>query len=508
MDTSIFFKKENTVLSHPSGLFVMFFTEMWERFSFYGMRALLVLFLTKDWGWTSERALAVYGTYTMSVYLTPVLGGWLADKYMGYRKAVVWGALLMALGHACLGIESVSFFYAGLILICSGNGLFKPNMTSIISQMYDQNPEKKDGAFSLYYMGVNAGAFFGMLLCGYIGEKISWTWGFSLAGIFMFFGLLQFYFSQKIFGDIGLAPKKQLEGEVEDLKNTIEQEEPTSKVVRERLIVFFIIGIFTIFFFWAFEQAGGSMTLFAEQYTNRVLVGNAGMTFKVIDTIITITPLAVITYVLFKLFHKTFKKYTLGNSILGLSFIIIWCLVIWRMTREFSASAAEVPATWFGILNALFIVTLSPLFTKWWDSKYNLPAAIKFGLGLILVGLGFAALAYGAKGVDATHKASMIWLVIAYLLHTMGELSISPVGLSYVSKLVPPKWIGIMFGIYYIFVAIGNKSAGATGGMIEGISRTHGLSDFFLIFTIIPASAGLILWALHPLIKKWMHGVK
>jgi POT family proton-dependent oligopeptide transporter len=251
------------------------------------------------------------------------------------------------------------------------------------------------------------------------------------------------------------------------------------------------------------------MTIF-DRYTQRVLEGNAGMTFKIIDALLTIAPVAIITYVLIKLFGKTFKRFSLGNIILATSFTAIWALVIWRVNREFSNDATEVAATWFGILNSLFIITLAPVFSKWWESKYNLPGAIKFGLGLVLLGLGFGFLAYGsmplANGVDI--KVSMIWLVLAYLFHTMGELCISPVGLSYVSKLVPPTWIGMMFGVYYLFIAMGNKLAGTMGGMIEEITAKYSLTTFFLIFTIVPVGLGLVITALHPLVKKLMHGVK
>jgi len=205
---------ENPVIGHPSGLFVLFFTEMWERFSYYGMRALLVMFFTasimdEGWGWPREHAFAIFGTYTSLVYLSTLLGGYFADKKIGYRWAVVIGALLMTLGHAAMALETPFFIYTGLTLLVFGSGFFKPNMTSIISEMYKHRPEKKDGAYTIFYMGVNAGAFLGILLCGYFGEQVGWRWGFGLAGIFMLFGLLQFWFAQDIFGKIGLKPTKK-----------------------------------------------------------------------------------------------------------------------------------------------------------------------------------------------------------------------------------------------------------------------------------------------------------
>jgi POT family proton-dependent oligopeptide transporter len=503
-----FFKDQ--VLGHPAGLFVLFFTEMWERFSYYGMRAILVIFLISTfdkggWEWTTERAMGLYGTYTMGVYLTPVLGGLLADKLLGYRWAVIIGAFIMTLGHASMAIETELFLYIGLGCLIIGNGLFKPNMTSMISHLYKDHPEKKDGAYSIFYMGVNAGAFLGIMLCGYIGEKVSWSLGFGLAGIFMFFGMLQFYFTQNIFGQVGLSPTNK------SLIKTDEVDHTPSNIIRDRMIVVFIFSIFTVFFWAAFEQAGGSMTIFAEKYTQRILEGNAGYSFKIIDAILTILPLGIITYVLAKLFSKTFAKYSLGNIILSLSFVIIWGIVIWKVNREFTATETEVPATWFGILNSLFIIIFAPMMSKLWESKYNLPGAVKFGVGLILLGLGFGFLAFGAQSIVSGEdfvRVSMVWLILAYLFHTLGELCLSPVGLSYVSKLVPAKWIGLMFGIYYLFIAMGNKLAGSMGGMIEKISNEYSLSTFFLIFTIVPIGMGILISALNPIIKKLMHGVR
>ncbi|MCM5529533.1 peptide MFS transporter [Parasegetibacter sp. NRK P23] len=582
-ETNDFFKSK--VLGHPSGLFVLFFTEMWERFSYYGMRALLVLFLTSSiigdnpgWGWPRENALALYGSYTSLAYLTTILGGYVADKIIGYRWAVVLGATLMTLGHASMAFETQFFMYLGLFLLVIGNGFFKPNMTSIVSNMYKDHQDKKDGAYTIFYMGVNAGAFLGIMLCGYIGETVSWSWGFGLAGIFMFFGMLQFYFSQNIFGNVGLKPEKNTDTSA--VKKTVDENgdklnpftkldlfliaivaitgllwiinDPMSKIseynffnftvagnpgdtfaivsavlifvfilisriirydriTRDRMIAVVIFAFFTVFFWAAFEQAGGSMTIFAGDYTNRSLEGASAMAFKVINTLITIVPLGIISYVLFKLFQQTFAKYALANIILSLSFVLIWGIVIWMLSRQFSATGTEVPATWFGILNSLFIITFAPLFSKLWESKFNPSGAVKFGIGLLLLGLGFGFLAFGSSEIPQGAKVasvSMIWLILAYLFHTLGELCISPVGLSYVSKLVPARMIAIMFGIWYLAIAIGNKAAGTMGGMIDKITEAYSLSTFFLIFTLVPAAGALILFVLNPLLKKLMHGVK
>ena len=582
-NTNDFFK--SNVLGHPAGLFVLFFTEMWERFSYYGMRALLVLFLTSSilgdnpgWGWPREHALAIYGSYTGLAYLTPILGGYIADRFIGFRWAVIVGAFLMTLGHLSMAMESNHLFmYLGLGLLVVGIGFFKPNMNSIVSKMYEKHPEKKDGAFTIFYMGVNSGAFLGMLLCGYIGEHANWGWsyGFGLAGIFMFIGMLQFYFTQNIFGNIGLTPEAtntdalEKEDPLEATRNPFSKldiaiiaiisiiglvwiiNDPVSKitsfdafkfkvgtwggsnvmiisalllfifllikriaqytpVLRDKMISVIILAFITIFFWASFEQAGGSMTIFAKDYTLRILEGNAKIAFNIGNTLITVVPMLIITYVLIKLFRKTFGKYALGNIILAIGFLIIWTIVIYMLTNQYADAKAEVPATWFGVLNSLFIISCAPLVSKIWESKYNPSATMKNGFGMILLGIGFAALAYGSSDIPSGAKVasvSMIWLIVAYLFHTLGELFISPVGLSYVSKLVPARMIGIMFGIWYLSIAIGNKIAGTMGGVIDEITAKYSMTSFFLIFTIIPIALGLFVMLLTPLVKKLMHGV-
>ena len=591
MNTDIENLFKDKVLGHPAGLFVLFFTEMWERFSFYGMRILLVLFLTAPfvsdnpgWEWPREHALALIGTYASLLYLTPIVGGYIADKLTGYRIAVVIGCIIMTLGHASMALETAFSFYTGLALLVIGTGFFKPNITSIISEMYKGKESKKDGAYTIFYMGVNAGAFFGMMLCGYLAENIGWSWGFGLAGIFMFLGMLQFLLAKNLFGLIG-APPSQLKKEKQALAAetgnkgvdsngeklnvftkldyilivlssvagllylfndpmekigdinmlpfeflglggsnvvvltglvmflilVISRVSRYSKVVRDRIIAVAIFGLFTVFFFAAFEQSLGSMTLFARDYTNRELVGSSALIFKIVDALLTTVPLMIITWVLYLLFKKTYKKIGWSNIVLALAFIGVWSLVLYRLVDKFSQEGNQIEATWFGILNSFFIITLAPLFTKWWESKYNPSAAMKYALGLILLGLGFAILAYGSAGIpqgSKTASVSMVFLILAYLLHTMGELCLSPVGLSYLSKLVPARMIGFMFGIWYLAIAIGQKSAGTLGGMIDKISEEYSLSVFFLIFTLAPIGMGIVSMILNPVLKKLMHGVR
>ncbi|MHC5200832.1 peptide MFS transporter [Myroides sp. LJL119] len=692
---------DTKVLGHPSGLFVLFFTEMWERFSFYGMRVLLIQFLTMSviglnpgWQMSMVDAGSIFATYAMLLYITPIFGGILADKYLGYRWAVVIGSLLMTLGHASMTLEAPFYMYLGLALLVAGTGFFKPNMTSILSEMYKSFPDKKDGAYTIFYMGVNTGAFFGMMLCGYLGERIGWHYGFGLAGIFMLLGTLQFWLAKPIFGNIGEIPNKsnqQINSDVDTQSQSNQtdqdedQEKPNpyttldyvlivlstiigllyafddpcrviagfglfpdqifgidgktlgivvglilflylvisrisrySKIVRDRMIAVIIFAFFTIFFWMSFEQGATSLVIFARDNTQRILTGSTASIFQIFNLLLTVIPLLIISYVLIILAKKTFKKAPASNVILAITFIGVWAAAIWMLNREMSAHTyevsyraietplmdsqgkhqvdehgdlqynyepvsedyiatsgqkvvtqhtivsnldvfsqgasvnlykelgkyniitaeqqntltqeygkfdktpqivqgkvestkddqVEITASWFSILNSFFIIAFASVVSKLWDSKFNPPAAIKYGLGLIIMALGFGILAYGSHGIGEQTKVSMMWLVFAYLLHTLGELFSSPVGLSYVSKLVPGRMIALMFGMWYLAIAIGNNLAAKLGGQIDVITEKYSLSTFFLIFTIVPIIAGLLVIALNPKLKKLMHGVK
>jgi POT family proton-dependent oligopeptide transporter len=253
------------------------------------------------------------------------------------------------------------------------------------------------------------------------------------------------------------------------------------------------------------------MTIFANDYTNRTLSGGTASIFKWANTLLTVVPLIILTVVLANLFRKTFSQYSLSNIFLGSSFVIIWGIVIWMLVREFKADVTEVPASWFGILNSFFIIAFASIFAKIWESRYNPSGPVKFAIGLFLVGVGFAFLAYGSYGIDQgakTAAVSMAWLIIAYLFHTLGELCVSPVGLSYVSKLAPVKLVGLMFGIWFVANFVANLLGGLTGSYIDAITEKYSLSTFFLIFTLIPMAAGLIMLALNGFMKKRMHGVE
>ena len=676
---------DTQVLGHPAGLFVLFFTEMWERFSFYGMRVLLINFLTMTligynpgWAWSTENAGALFGTYVMLLYLTPILGGIIADKITGYRWAVIIGAVIITLGHVSMAFETEVSLYLGLALLVIGTGFFKPNMVSFVSEMYKDLPEKKDAAYTIFYMGVNSGAFFGMMLCGYLAERIGWSWGFGLAGVFMLLGTIQFWFAKPLFGSIGSEPRKQ---EKKETTNDAKQEEeklnpfttldkilvalsaiigigyalndPLSKIwnidlfgwaatsglkgqyvmvivgliaffyligsrimryttiVRDRMLTVVIFAFFVVFFWLSFEQGASSLVIFARDNIERELQGNWAVLYNIFNALLTVIPLLLITYVLSLLVKKTYKKIFPAVVVLLVCFSLVWGIASWMLQRDFKTTAysvsykayeqtdtqgrttyipiteenrvarpdlkiverttiigvadyhlkvgqeikllsknnkntsfgyvdaekeqwakqrgaelntdnglivaqvkeerdnwVETTVSWFSILNSFFIIALASLFSRWWDSKYNPPAAMKYGIGLLMLSVGFGLLALGSHGVTHGVKVSMLWLVFAYMFNTMGELCLSPVGLSYVSKLVPARMIAFMFGIWYLAVAIGHKLAAVLGGQIENITREYSLSTFFLIFTIVPAVAGVLIILINPFVKKLMHGVR
>lgn len=574
------------VLGHPSGLFVLFFTEMWERFSFYGMRILLIQYLTgavlsgnPGLGWTLPAATALYGTYAMMLYLTPVFGGIIADKFLGTRKAVIIGAAIMTLGHASMAIESDAFFFLGLACLVIGTGFFKPNMPAILGEMYKSLPEKKDGAYTIFYMGVNAGAFFGMMLCGYFAETYGWHIGFGLAGIFMLLGTLQFVLAKPLFGKIGELDKEKLELEKQkSLDNAEASDEerrnpftrtdiilsiivsilgllyafndPLSKngvydmfefmdtkylrgqnimiiftlllflyliisrimrygrIVRDRMFGIILMAFFLIFFFMSFEQGATSLVVVARDYVDRDLSGNGLTIFNIINTLFTIIPLLIISWVLVRLALATWKKIQWSNIILFVCFALIWGAAIMMLKTEFEKETSEITVSWFSTLNSFFIIALASVVSKIWDSKYNPSAAFKYGFGLLLVAAGFFVAGIGSDNVGDGVKISIVWIILTYLFHTLGELFISPVGLSYVSKLVPIRMLAFMYGIWYLAIAIAQKLAATVGGQMEVIKAEYSLSGFFYLFTIIPAAAGLLVIILNPLIKKLMHGVR
>jgi len=567
------------VLGQPSGLFFLFFTEMWERFSFYGMRVLLVQFLTAEillgdpkggWGWTSEQATALYGTYAMLLYLTPVLGGIIADKYLGTRRAVIIGSIIMTIGQLCLFLHSTTMFFVGLTCLVVGVGLFKPNVPSILGEMFKDHPDKKDSAYTIFYMGVNAGAFLGMMLCGYLAATKGWSWGFGLAGIFMALGTLQFVFAKPLMGDLGMLKKEAHHEQSTDtdkrnpftlvdnvlivLVSTLGLlyafNDPLSKnhiydlfawvdtslmrgqnlvalialllfvyllvsrilrydrIVRNRMFAVMSLAFFIIFFFITFEQAPSSLIIVARDYVDRSLSGDGLLVFNIINALLMLIPLLIISFVLIRLAMVTWKLIPLTNIVLFVCFLLIWGVAIYAIRSEFLKNTSEIAVSWFSVLNAFFVITLASSVSKIWSSKYNPSVAFKYGFGLFFVALGYLVVWFGAKGLSEDMKISMAYIILIYFFHTIGELFISPVGLSYVSKLVPHRMLAFMFGTWYLGIAIAQKVAATLGGQVVSITKEYGLSTFFLIFASIATGAGILVMLYNPVLKKLMHEVK
>jgi proton-dependent oligopeptide transporter, POT family len=499
---------QSTLLGHPKGLFLLFFTEMWERFSYYGMRAIFILYLTKYLVFGNEEASNIYGSFTGLVYLTPLLGGYLADRYIGNRKSILTGGLLMALGQLIMffsasaaGTPAISLMWVGLTFIIIGNGFFKPNISTMVGQLYQKGDSRVDSAFTIFYMGINAGAFIAPLICGYLAENIDFKWGFLAAGIGMIVSVISFeLYKNKYLIDVDNNPIG-MQSKPIDIKNIgitilaalgiflllnfkqmfnsdvdlvgyliygamivmpliILTDKSLTGQEKERIIVIFILAFFVIFFWGAFEQAGASLTLFADQQTNRTIGG-------------------------------------------------------WTM-----------PASWFQSVNPLAIIALAPIFTVIWSylsKKGKEPSSpTKMAYGLLLVCLGYVLISFAVNGIDSQTKVSMFWLIGLYILHTMGELCLSPIGLSMVSKLAPLRFSSLLMGTWFLANAAANKFAGtlsslippgageaaATGPMpsILGFEITN-LYDFFMVFIVMTGIAAGILFVLSRYLKKMMHGV-
>ena len=400
---------QRELFGHPVGLYILFFTEMWERFSYYGMRAILVLYLvaktTEDnpgLGWTNGEALALYGWYTMLVYVASIPGGWIADKFLGQKKSVLVGGILLVIGHSVLAIEQMWAFYSGLGFIIAGVGMLKPNISTMVGGLYKQGDIRRDKGFTIFYIGINVGAFLSSLIVGTVGEVYGWHYGFGLAGIGMALGLIQYLVGQKYLKHVGnFLGTSEVQSEKEAM------DKPLTKIEKDRIVVLFISFMLVIVFWGAFEQAGGLMNIYASEKTNRLL---------------------------------SFSLPFIGN---------------------------EIPASWFQSLNAMFIIFLGTSVAGYW-ARRKLKGKLSTGLfkmilGLIIMGTGFFFMSAAAGEYNSDGSSAMYWLVLAYLFHTVGELCISPVALSYITKLAPIKYASFMMGVYFAMTGFGNKLAGLLG---------------------------------------------
>jgi len=483
---------EPTWLGHPRGLSTLFFTELWERFSYYGMRGILILYMTNEtinggMGMSTVTAGAIYGLYTAAVYMVALPGGWIADRLMGQRTSIFTGGIIIAAGHFTMAIPSTPSFYLGLILIVIGTGFLKPNVSAIVGGLYPEGGSRRDAGFSVFYMGINIGAFAGPLICGYLGENVNWHYGFGAAGIGMVLGLIQYKVGYKFLKDVGLPPDDGAEKMAEAKRKlsigiaaivgigviltvvrmtgmwvfTLDDFAKAlggfvialavlyflyvlafghlNRQEKGRVIVIFLLFIGAALFWSGFEQAGSSMNLFAEQLTNRVVFG--------------------------------------------------W----------------ESPASWLQSINPLFIIIFAPVFGWLWlylgTRAPSIP--VKFGMGLALLGVGFLVMAWGASFTDPTGPGvSPMWLVVTYFLHTTGELCLSPVGLSSITKLSPKHLVGQMMGIWFMGAALGNLIAGLLGGQFENLEP----QSLFTAVALVSVGSGVLFLVFSKPIRKLIGG--
>ena len=434
------------ILGHPRGLFLLFGTELGERFSYYGMRAILVLYLTDKTingglGWSTRDALDLYGIYTGLVYITPLIGGWLADNFLGQRRSILIGGALMAAGQFTLalpadmiGMSTLHSFYLGLALLIAGNGLFKPNISTMVGELYQEGDNRRDGAFTIFYMGINIGALLAGIIVGSVTGEFGWKSGFIVAGIGMVISLImQISLAQSWLGDIGREPSAIRE---------LARQKSHRKEEFDRIKVILVMSVFTIVFWAGFEQAGGLMNIYTQQYTDRMIGG------------------------------------------------------------------FEIPAAWFQSLNPFFIITLAPILAILWVKlgKREPNSPVKFALAMFFLALGFLCMigAVMQQNGDTSVKTSMLWLVGAFFFHTLGELCLSPIGLSLVTKLAPLRLASLMMGAWFGCTAIANYVAGYVGSHVGEL----GAMAIFSGIAVTAIISGVILLLFSNTLVRWMHGAE
>jgi POT family proton-dependent oligopeptide transporter len=484
--------RDTAFFGHPRGLSTLFFTEMWERFSYYGMRALLILFMTAapaagGLGFDTATAGAIYGLYTSMVYMTTLPGGWIADRLIGPQRAVLYGGILIASGHFSMAVPSLTTFYLGLLLIVIGTGLLKGNVSVIVGRLYSATDGRRDAGYSIFYMGINTGAFVAPLVCGYLGQRVSWHLGFAAAGVGMVLGLVQYIFGRKYLGDAGRYPATA------GSPGAIAKQRRSARIwaiVAAALVIggglavysgvlpvsptqiadaagYFLLGLTLAFFGWLYLTPGWTPAERRQLYVIGVLFLGAA------------------------LFWSQFEQ---AGSTLN--------LFADRNTRT-SLLGWSFPSTWFQSLNSLFIITLAPLFAwlwVWLSRRGAEPSSpTKFGVGLVLVGAGFAVLVGGAILAERGVQVSPMWLVVVYFLHTCGELALSPVGLSAMSKLAPLRIGGLIMGVWFLAAAVGNY----IGGRMAGFYEAWTLPGLFGAVAAFGIGAGVLLLLLAPGMRRW-----
>jgi proton-dependent oligopeptide transporter, POT family len=438
--------EDTGLFGHPRGLALLFIVEMWERFSYYGMRALLVLYMVHALGWPDDRADHLYGMYTGAVYLTPLFGGWLADRFIGTRRSLVIGGLIIAAGHFVLALPTSNTFYLGLILVVIGTGFFKPNVSTMVGQLYRPGDPRRDAGFTIFYMGINLGGFFAPLLCGYLGQRVGWHYGFGAAGVGMLLGLAAYLtLRAKYLPGIGVLTARQ-----QSVAAGRPASEPLSTAEMQRVVALAIVFVFVAVFWASYEQAGSSLNLFADRYTNTHL----------------------------------------GS----------W----------------SIPSSWFQSAQPMFVLIFAPLFAilwRWMSARKIEPStAMKIALGLLLIGGGYGFMVVGGHLADAcvaSHPAggcavvSPFWLVTTYMFTVFGELCVSPVGLSYVTKVAPVRAVAFLMGAFFLTNSAGNYFAGRLAGLATHIPQQ---GEFFLIFLVMSLVVAVVAFAFVPLLNRLTKG--
>jgi POT family proton-dependent oligopeptide transporter len=474
---------------HPRGLATLFFTEMWERFSYYGMRALLILFMTAavgdgGLGMGVVEAGAIYGIYTSSVYLMSLPGGWIADRFIGQRRAVLYGGILIAAGQFLLATPGMAFFYAGLATLVMGTGLLKPNVSTIVGQLYEQGDARRDAGFSIFYIGINLGAFLAPLICGYAGQEINWRLGFAIAGVGMLVGLVQYQLGGKHLGEAGLHPVPPA-NEKERVKQR-RQLWITATVITG-VLVLIASGAFTV---QSFANVLGVTLLLTFFIVFGFLFSAGDWTPLERNRLIVIALLVIAA----TLFWSSFEQ---AGSTLN--------LFAERSTNN-RLFGFEYPASFFQSLNSFYIFGLAPVFAWLWVKlgDRNPSPPWKFSLGLVFVGLGFALLVPAAQQALGGAKVSPMWLFGTYFLHTVGELLLSPVGLSAITKLAPTRVAGFMMGVWFLSNAMGNY----LGGRLASFYESFPLDSLFGIVAAFGIGFGVLLALVAKPITRLMGGVK
>jgi POT family proton-dependent oligopeptide transporter len=487
--------QDTRFFGHPLGLSTLFFTEMWERFGYYGMRALLILFMVAPvsgggLGLDVLTAGSIYGLYTASVYIVSLPGGWLADRFLGQRKAVLYGGILIALGYLMLAATDVRVFYAGLCVVVAGTGLLKPNISTIVGQIYGPSDPRRDSGFSIFYMGINLGAAIAPLICGYVGQRVNWHWGFALSGVGMTLGVIQYWFGQRHLGDAGLHP--------------VQPASPAEAASQRKILKNAVVGLLA----------------FAAAVTALHLTG-----------ILPLTPLLLVNamgVLLFVVVAVLFAWMLLGGDwtpverkrLAAILVLFIAASLFWSAFEQAGSSLNlfaerstdnhilrfEFPSSWFQSLNSFFIVAVAPILAWLWlrlgSRQPSSPA--KFALGLVFVGTGYVVLVFGALLSAGGTKVTPMFLLITYLMHTIGELCLSPVGLSAITKLAPARVGSLMMGVWFVSLSVGNY----LGGRLASVYGTLPVPVLFGLVAGFSILAGVCLFLLAKPVTRLMGGVK